>query len=247
MLRKDLTKHMRTHSGEKPCKCSWCGNFFATNGNLTEHYAGVHRHRRRFKCDKCGNAFPRRIQLQIHVENVHNQPSQMWYKCSHCSEKFLYKFLLTRHLAFEHKNDKRYECVHCGKRFRHQHAQMEHMEVCKHKTDLSTNANNIASADDGTVGCGMCPQYIKTIAELTRQVNELKRQRNANGNKNDDDDNDDTESSNSSLSAVDADETVLNNQNNAANDLRGCDDISTTYLEILKLYYCRKNLKMNLP
>jgi len=38
----NLTRHMRTHSGDRSYACTTCGMAFSLNGNLTRHRRNVH-------------------------------------------------------------------------------------------------------------------------------------------------------------------------------------------------------------
>jgi transcription elongation factor Elf1 len=60
-----LTKHRRTHSGEKPFACDDCGRRFAQSGSLTRHRR-AHSGEKPFACDDCGRRFSESGSLTKH-------------------------------------------------------------------------------------------------------------------------------------------------------------------------------------
>ncbi|KAG9350252.1 hypothetical protein JZ751_026606 [Albula glossodonta] len=95
--RKNYSKHMFIHSGQKPHQCSICWRSFSLRDYLLKHMV-VHTGVRAFQCSVCGKRFTQKSSLNVHMRT---HRAERTFSCAVCHRAFTHRTLLERH-ALQH-------------------------------------------------------------------------------------------------------------------------------------------------
>uniref|UniRef100_W8BM03 Transcriptional repressor CTCF n=1 Tax=Ceratitis capitata TaxID=7213 RepID=W8BM03_CERCA len=151
-----LQNHINVHLGRKPHPCLSCDSRFTTQGDLSRHVMYKHTHTKRHKCTECDYATVEMSKLRRHMRaHTGERP----YQCPHCTYASPDSFKLKRHLR-THTGEKPYECDICQSRFTQSNSLKSHKLI--HSVD-----------DKPVFQCALCPTTCSRKSDLRTHVQKL--------------------------------------------------------------------------